>query len=62
MAFKGGGWGMGILGGILILLGIYLVLNWSALGMGLAMIWAAAITAVIGGAIMIFQAIRQKVT
>ena len=60
LAFKGGGWGIGILGGLLILLGIYLVANYSAPGMGLAMIWAAAITALIGGVIMIVQAFRQR--
>jgi uncharacterized membrane protein HdeD (DUF308 family) len=60
LAFKGGGWGIGILGGLLILLGIYLVANWSALGMGLATIWAASITAVIGGIALIVQAFRQR--
>ena len=60
LAFKGGGWGLGILGGVFILFGIYLVANWSAPGMGLAMLWAAAITGLIGGVIMIFQAFRQR--
>jgi uncharacterized membrane protein HdeD (DUF308 family) len=60
LAFKGGGWGMGILGGLLILLGIYLVANWGVVGMGLAMVWAVAVTAVIGGIILIFQAFRQR--
>jgi uncharacterized membrane protein HdeD (DUF308 family) len=60
LAFRGGGWGVGILGGLLILLGIYLVVNWAALGMGLAMLWAAAITALIGGVLMIVQAFRQR--
>jgi len=60
MAFKGGGWGIGILGGIMLLLGIYLVANWSMPGMGLAMIWAAAVTALIGGVILVVQAFRQR--
>jgi uncharacterized membrane protein HdeD (DUF308 family) len=60
LAFKGGGWGLGILGGLLILLGIYLVANYTAPGMGLAMLWAAAITALIGGVILIVQAFRQR--
>jgi uncharacterized membrane protein HdeD (DUF308 family) len=60
LAFKGGGWGMGILGGLMILFGIYLVANWAAPGMGLAMIWAVAITGLIGGILMIFQAFRQR--
>ncbi len=49
MAFKGGGWGIGILGALMLLLGIYLTANWGMLGMGLAFLWAAAITAIIGG-------------
>jgi uncharacterized membrane protein HdeD (DUF308 family) len=60
LAFRGGGWGMGILGVLLGLLGIYLVVNYTAPGMGLAMLWAAAVTAVIGGVIVIFQAFRQR--
>jgi uncharacterized membrane protein HdeD (DUF308 family) len=60
LAFRGGGWGFGILGGLLILLGIYLAVNWTAPGMGLAMLWAAAITALIGGVILIVQAFRQR--
>lgn len=60
LAFKGGGWGFGILGGVFILLGLYLVVNWSAPGMGLAILWAVAITALIGGVIMIFLAFRQR--
>jgi uncharacterized membrane protein HdeD (DUF308 family) len=60
MAFRGGGWGMGILGGLLLLLGIYLVANWTMPGMGLAFLWAAAITALIGGVLLIVQAFRQR--
>jgi uncharacterized membrane protein HdeD (DUF308 family) len=60
MAFKGGGLGVGILGGLYLLLGIYLVANWSAPGMGLAFVWAAAITAFVGGIFMIFVAFRQR--
>jgi uncharacterized membrane protein HdeD (DUF308 family) len=59
LAFRGG-WGMGILGGLLILLGIYLVANYGVVGMGLVMVWAVAVTAVIGGIILIFQAFRQR--
>jgi uncharacterized membrane protein HdeD (DUF308 family) len=60
MAFKGGGWGIGILGGLLLLLGIYLVANWTAPGMGLAFLWAAAFTAFIGGIFLIVVAFRQR--
>jgi hypothetical protein len=37
-----------------------LVANWTAPGMGLAFLWAAAFTALIGGIILIFQAFRQR--
>lgn len=60
MAFKGGGWGAGILGALGIIFGIILIVNYSALGAGLAMIWAAAVMGVIGGIGMIFQAFRQR--
>ena len=60
MAFKGGGWGIGILGAIWFGLGLWLVANWTAPGMGLAFLWAAAFTALIGGIILIFQAFRQR--
>jgi uncharacterized membrane protein HdeD (DUF308 family) len=60
MAFKGGGWGAGILGTLGIIFGIILIVNYAALGAGLAMIWTAAIFAVIGGIIMIVQAFRQR--
>jgi uncharacterized membrane protein HdeD (DUF308 family) len=60
MAFKGGGWGAGILGVLGIIFGIILMVNYTALGAGLAMIWTAAVFAVIGGIIMIVQAFRQR--
>ena len=60
MAFQGGGWGAGILGVIAIILGIVLVSNWSEIGWGLAMVWVAAIAALIGGVAMIVQAFRQR--
>jgi uncharacterized membrane protein HdeD (DUF308 family) len=60
MAFRGGGWGIGILGALLLLLGIYLVANWSAPLMGLAFLWAAAITALVGGVFLIVIAFRQR--
>ena len=60
MAFKGAGWGIGILGGILVLLGLYLAINYAAPGMGLAMIWAVAITSLLGGIIMIVFSFLQR--
>jgi uncharacterized membrane protein HdeD (DUF308 family) len=60
MAFQGAGLGAGIMGGLGIIFGIALMVNYYALGMGLAMIWSAAVLGVIGGIWMIFQAFRQK--
>jgi uncharacterized membrane protein HdeD (DUF308 family) len=60
MAFKGGGWGAGILGALGIIFGIILIANWANLGSGLAMIWVIAIFAFIGGFLQIIQAFRQR--
>jgi uncharacterized membrane protein HdeD (DUF308 family) len=57
LAFRGGGWGAGIVGAIAILFGIILIANYSVPGMGLTMIWVAAVFGIIGGAVMIFQAL-----
>jgi uncharacterized membrane protein HdeD (DUF308 family) len=60
MAFSGGGWGAGVLGVLGIIFGIALMVNYSSPGMGLAMLWTAAVFAVIGGIVMIFQGFRQR--
>jgi uncharacterized membrane protein HdeD (DUF308 family) len=60
MAFKGGGWGMGILGVLSIIFGIILILNWTALAAVAAFIWAAAILAIASGIVQIVQAFRQR--
>jgi uncharacterized membrane protein HdeD (DUF308 family) len=60
MAFSGGGWGAGILGVLGIIFGIALTLNYTAVGMGLSMVWSAAVLGVIGGIALIFQAFRQR--
>jgi len=60
MAFGGGGWAAGILGVLGILFGITLIANYSAPGMGLAMIWSAAVLGVVGGIVLIVQAFRQR--
>ena len=59
-AFRGGGWSAGILGVLGIIFGIALLANYMMPGMGLAFIWVVAITGLIGGAIMIYQAFRQR--
>lgn len=60
MAFKGGGWGAGILGALSILFGIILIANYADLGTVLAFIWIVAILAIAGGIIQIFQAFRLR--
>jgi uncharacterized membrane protein HdeD (DUF308 family) len=60
MAFSGGGWGAGILGVLGIIFGIALTVNYADPGMGLAMLWSAAVLGVIGGIALIFQAFRQR--
>jgi uncharacterized membrane protein HdeD (DUF308 family) len=60
MAFSGGGWGAGILGVLGIIFGIALMVNYTAPGMGLAMVWTAAVFGVIGGIALIVQAFRQR--
>lgn len=60
MAFKGGGWGMGLLGAISIVFGIILVLNFANLGTVIAFVWVVAIFALVGGLVQIFQAVKQR--
>ena len=60
MAFRGGGWGAGIVGVLAIILGIILIGDYSMPGMGLAFIWAVAVWGVVGGIIMVIQAFRQR--
>jgi uncharacterized membrane protein HdeD (DUF308 family) len=60
MAFSGGGWGAGILGVLGIVFGIALTVNYADPGMGLAMLWTAAVFGVIGGVALIVQAFRQR--
>ena len=60
MAFSGGGWGAGILGVMGIIFGIILMANYTALGAGLSMLWAAAVMGLIGGVVLIVQAFRQR--
>jgi uncharacterized membrane protein HdeD (DUF308 family) len=60
MAFRGGGWGAGIMGVVALIFGFILMGEYTKIGSGLAMIWAAAIWGVIGGIILIVQAFRQR--
>ena len=60
MAFQGGGWGAGILGVLGIIFGIALMANYYVVGMGLSMLWTAAVFAFFGGFVMIFHAFQQR--
>ena len=60
MAFQGGGWGAGILGALGIIFGLVLMANYAVPGMGLGMLWTGAVFALVGGAVMIFQAFKQR--
>jgi uncharacterized membrane protein HdeD (DUF308 family) len=60
MAFKGGGWGIGLLGVLGIILGFVLIGSYGSLGSGLAMLWSAAVVGLVGGLIMIIQSFRMR--
>jgi uncharacterized membrane protein HdeD (DUF308 family) len=60
MAFKGGGWGAGILGALSIVFGLIIMANWSAPGMVLTLAWVAAIFLLVGGIAQIIQSFRQR--
>jgi uncharacterized membrane protein HdeD (DUF308 family) len=60
MAFRGGGWGAGILGALGILFGLALMADYGKLFSGLAMLWSIAVCGVIFGIVLIFQAFRQR--
>ncbi len=60
MAFRGGGWGVGILGGVGILLGLVLIGSYGDFGMGLAFLWTAAVFALVGGIVLIIQSFRAR--
>ena len=60
MAFKGGGWGAGILGVITLIFGFILVANYDEAGWGLSLIWVAAVFAFFGGFVMVYMAFKQR--
>jgi len=60
MAFKGGGWGMGILAVLSVIFGIILIMAYGELGTARVFIWVVGIFAVGGGIVQIFQAFRQR--
>ena len=60
MAFRGGGWGAGILGVLGIIFGIALTLNWTELSWIISLVWVVGIFAIVGGILQIVQAFRQR--
>jgi uncharacterized membrane protein HdeD (DUF308 family) len=60
MAFKGAGWGAGVMGFVALIFGIILILNYDEFGMGLSLIWVAALFAFLGGFVLIYQAFKQR--
>ena len=59
MAFRGAGWGSGILGALSVLFGLTLALNYANLATVLVAIWVAALLALAGGVVQIIQALGQ---
>jgi uncharacterized membrane protein HdeD (DUF308 family) len=59
-AFQGAGWGMGILGIMSILIGLYLMFN--PLGAAIALPWVLAVLALIGGIAAIAMSFQMKST
>ena len=60
MAFKGGGWGAGILGVLSMVFGVILMTHYAAPGMILTLVWAAAFFALIGGIAQIVHAFQLR--
>ena len=60
MAFKGGGWGAGILGVLSIIFGGILIANYTAPGMIVTLVWLTAFLALFGGITQVFQAFQQR--
>jgi uncharacterized membrane protein HdeD (DUF308 family) len=60
MAFKGGGWGAGLLGALGLVLGFVLIGNAAELGVGLAYVWVSALFAFIFGIVAIVRSFQQR--
>jgi len=60
MAFKGGGWGAGILGALGIIFGIILVTNYANPAFVVTLVWVTAIVALVGGLIQIVMSFMQR--
>jgi uncharacterized membrane protein HdeD (DUF308 family) len=60
MAFKGGGWGVGILGVVSMVFGVILIANYTSPGMILTLVWVAAIFALASGITQIVHAFQAR--
>ena len=60
LGFRGAGWGAIILGGLGAIFGLVLMLNYTDVGMGLAMIWSAAVAGLIGGIILVVRSFQER--
>jgi uncharacterized membrane protein HdeD (DUF308 family) len=59
-AFRGAGWGAGILGVLGIIFGVILIGSYSMAGAGLAFLWSAAVVAIIGGIALIVRTFQTQ--
>lgn len=60
LAFRGGGWGAGILGALSIIFGIILILNYAAIGTLVFVFWFVTIMAFVVGIVQIIHAFQQR--
>jgi uncharacterized membrane protein HdeD (DUF308 family) len=60
LAFKGAGWGAGILSAISIFFGLVLILNFTSPALILSLVWVTAVIAVVGGIFEIALAFKQR--
>ena len=60
MAFKGGGWGAGILAALSLIFGAILMANFANPAMVITLVWVTAFFALAGGIVQIIQAFRSK--
>jgi uncharacterized membrane protein HdeD (DUF308 family) len=60
LAFRGAGWGSGVLGVLMLMLGIILIVNWTNPSWGLALLYVAAAVILIGGIVLLVISMRRQ--
>lgn len=60
LAFKGGGLGTGIMGGLSLLFGFVLMANYWKPGSAVVLVWLVAIFSLVGGIVQLVQARQQQ--